>query len=55
MPVTDTLRVLQAGGYDGYLTLEWEKAWKEYLPDPVVGFPQYVRQMRRYLAHLGLG
>ena len=52
VPVPDTLQVLHAGGYDGYLTLEWEKAWKDYLPDPSVGFPQYVRQMRHYLAQL---
>ena len=52
VPVPATLQVLHAGGYDGYLTLEWEKAWKDYLPDPAVGFPQYVQQMRRYLAHL---
>ena len=53
VPVPDTLQVLREGGYDGYLTLEWEKAWKDYLPDPAVGFPQYVRQMRHYLARLG--
>ena len=52
VPVRDALRVLQAGGYDGYLTLEWEKAWKAYLPEPEIGFPQYVRQMRAYLAEL---
>ena len=53
VPVPDTLQVLHAGGYDGYLTLEWEKAWKDYLPDPSVGFPQYVQQMRQHLAQLG--
>ena len=53
VPVPDALQVLRAGGYDGYLTLEWEKAWKDYLPDPAVGFPQYVRKLRHYLAQLG--
>ena len=53
MPVRDALRILKAGGYDAYLTLEWEKAWKDYLAEPEVGFPQYVRQMRAYLAELG--
>ena len=53
VPVVGALRVLRAESYDGYLTLEWEKAWKDYLPDPAVGFPQYVRQMRHYLAQLG--
>lgn len=52
VPVLETLKVLHAGGYDGYLTLEWEKAWHDYLPDPSVGFPQYVQQMKQYLAQL---
>ena len=53
VPVTGALQVLQAAGYAGYLTLEWEKAWKAYLPGPEVGFPQYVTVMRRHLAQLG--
>ena len=52
VPVLDAVQVLHAGGYDGYLTLEWEKAWKDYLPEPTVGFPQYVDKMREYLTQL---
>ena len=52
MPVIDALRLLHAAGYDGYLTLEWEKAWQDYLPDPSEGFPQYVKQIKQYLAEI---
>ena len=52
VPIGGALQVLRAAGYAGYLTLEWEKAWKEYLPGPEVGFPQYVQAMRRHLAEL---
>ncbi len=53
IPIVETLKVLKAGGYNGYLTLEWEKAWQDYLPEPEVGFPQYVNKMKEYLAQLG--
>ena len=52
VPVIDALRLLHAAGYDGYLTLEWEKAWQDYLPDPSEGFPQYVKQIKQYLAEI---
>ena len=46
LPLAEFLRTLQAGGYDGYLTLEWEKMWHPYLDEPEVAFPQFVRYMR---------
>ena len=54
IPLTEIRDVLLAGGYDGYLTLEWEKRWHEELPDPEVAFPQYVRFMRDLFAGRGL-
>ncbi len=53
IPNRDALKLLIDGGYDGYLTLEWEKAWQDYLPEPTVGFPQYVEKMNTYLEELG--
>lgn len=52
IPIVPTLQVLKDGGYDGYLTLEWEKAWQDYLPEPTVGFPQYVTKIRERAAEL---
>lgn len=51
-PVKDALRQLWDAGYEGYLTLEWEKRWKSYLPDPSVGFPQYMDKIREYISEL---
>jgi fatty-acyl-CoA synthase len=50
VPLKSMLDLLVAGGYDGYAILEWEKRWIPDLPGPEIAFPQYVRQMRRWLA-----
>jgi len=52
VPVREALAVLKAGGYHGYLSLEWEKRWHPELPDATVAFPQYVEKMREYLSQL---
>jgi sugar phosphate isomerase/epimerase len=50
VPLKPMLDMLVAGGYDGYAILEWEKRWHPELAGPEVAFPQYVRQMREWLA-----
>ena len=50
IPYRETLNVLKNGGYDGYLTFEWEKAWHPDLPNPDVALPQHARYMRKLLA-----
>ena len=52
VPNIEALQLLKDGGYTGYLSLEWEKKWHDYLPEPEVGFPQYVSEMRANLARL---
>ena len=54
VPLREALQLLQAGGYGGYLTLEWEKKWKAYLADPSESFPQYVEKMRAYCDSLAI-
>ena len=49
-PVEESLRVLAEGGYDGYLTFEWEKHWRPGIEEPEVAFPAYVKTMRRLLS-----
>ena len=49
LPLPEIIRVLQAGGYDGWLTLEWEKKWHPELEAPEVAFPGYVKYMRGLL------
>lgn len=43
------LRALVASGYDGYLSDEYEKYWKAYLPGPETGMAQDLAVLRRML------
>jgi len=49
VPTLDIIKLLKADGYDGYLSLEWEKAWHPELPEPEEAFPQYGKKLREYL------
>ncbi|MCI8622898.1 MAG: sugar phosphate isomerase/epimerase [Provencibacterium sp.] len=46
IPIADIVKTLQADGYDGYFSLEWEKKWHPELPDPSVALPGYLEFMR---------
>jgi len=50
LPLAEMLRCLKATGYEGYLTLEWEKRWIPELAEPEVAFPLYVQFMRDLMA-----
>ena len=50
VPLRSMLGLLVRDGYDDYAILEWEKRWHPDLNGPEVVFPQYVRQMRQWLA-----
>ena len=50
VPVLPMLRLLRQGGYDGWISLEWEKRWHPGLEDPSVAFPQYAAKLRDYLS-----
>ncbi len=49
VPLAEIMSVLRVGGYDGWLTLEWEKKWNPEIEEPEVAFPGYVEHMRRLL------
>jgi sugar phosphate isomerase/epimerase len=46
IPLVEIVALLQAGGYDGWYTLEWEKQWLPELAEPEAAFPAYVQYMR---------
>ncbi|MBO7406383.1 MAG: sugar phosphate isomerase/epimerase [Clostridia bacterium] len=52
LPVAEALKILKAGGFDGYVTLEWVKRWYSELEEPGVVFMQYISYMRRLLRRL---
>jgi sugar phosphate isomerase/epimerase len=47
--VLDGLRDLQKFGYDGSISVEWEKKWHPEIAEPEIAFPQYMRILRTYL------
>lgn len=49
LPHEQIYSVLKNGGYEGYLSLEWEKRWHPELPDPEIALPQYVEYMKRLM------
>lgn len=54
LPLAAILRCMTEGGYDGWLTLEWEKMWHPDLPEPEVAFPCFVGAMRKLMAEIGV-
>jgi len=49
LPLQDIFACLKNNGYDGYLTLEWEKMWCPAIDEAEIAFPRYVQQMREFL------
>jgi len=46
IPIKDIIKTLEADGYMGYMSLEWEKKWHPELQDAEVVYPQYVKFMK---------
>ncbi len=52
VPTFAALQALHEVGYDGYLTVEWEKRWIKRLAEPEEYFPQAAGQLRSWLTQL---
>ncbi len=50
VPLAEMIGLLTAGGYDGYITLEWEKKWHPELPGAEVALPSYAQYLRKLTA-----
>lgn len=50
LPVVEIVNLLRYKGYEGYLSLEWEKMWVKDLEEPEIAFPQYINYMRNITA-----
>lgn len=48
VPVRESLAALAAAGYDGWLTVEWEKRWHPELADPKVALPRELATLTRW-------
>jgi sugar phosphate isomerase/epimerase len=51
VPMRAILAALRADGYDGWLSVEWEKKWHPDLAEPEVALPQHAALLREYLAN----
>ena len=49
VPVRESLIALAAAGYDGWLTVEWEKRWHPELAEPELALPRDVETLRGWL------
>ena len=46
VPLERMISLLADGGYDGWLTLEWEKLWCPEIAEPDVALPAYANYLR---------
>jgi fatty-acyl-CoA synthase len=53
VPVRESLALLDAAGYDGWLTVEWEKRWHPELEDPEIALPRELAALRVLEARQG--
>jgi sugar phosphate isomerase/epimerase len=49
VPTQQILAMLREAGYDGWLSVEWEKKWHPELAEPEVALPQHATLLRQYL------
>ncbi len=45
VPLADAFQILESHGYDGPMTLEWEKRWHPEIEEPEVALPHFVDYM----------
>ncbi|MGH2997999.1 MAG: sugar phosphate isomerase/epimerase family protein [Gaiellaceae bacterium] len=46
VPVRESVALLAAAGYDGWLTVEWEKRWHPELAEPEIALPRELETLR---------
>jgi sugar phosphate isomerase/epimerase len=50
VPVREMLRLLAAGGYPGWVSVEWEKRWHPEIAEPEVALPQHLEVLTQWLS-----
>jgi fatty-acyl-CoA synthase len=50
VPVREQLQALRQQGYQGYVSVEWEKKWHPEIPDPEVALPQHIALLKQWIA-----
>lgn len=52
LPCRPVIELLRAQGYQGYLSVEWEKKWHPELEEPEVALPQHAQVLRQWFQEL---
>jgi sugar phosphate isomerase/epimerase len=52
VPVREMLRLLIAGDYQGWISVEWEKRWHPEIAEPEVALPQHLKVLGTWLREL---
>jgi sugar phosphate isomerase/epimerase len=52
VPVREMLGLLSGGGYDGWVSVEWEKHWHPEIDEPGRALPQHFRLLSTWAAEL---
>jgi hypothetical protein len=47
------IRLLAAGGYAGYISVEWEKYWHPDIEEPQIALPQHLKVLQEWVNDLG--
>jgi sugar phosphate isomerase/epimerase len=48
VPVREMLDLLDQGGYQGWISVEWEKRWHPEIEDPELALPQHIELLRTW-------
>ena len=53
VPVREMLGLLAAGGYRGWISVEWEKRWHPEIEAPEVALPQHLAVLAEWMEAIG--
>ena len=52
VPIREIISLLAAGGYGGYISVEWEKYWHPEIEEPEIALPQHLRVLQEWVKDL---
>ena len=52
VPVREMFAILDENGYEGVISVEWEKAWHLEIEEPEVALPQHIKLLQRWREEL---
>ena len=52
VPVREIISLLAAGGYGGYISVEWEKYWHPEIEEPEIALPQHLKVLQEWVKDL---